>query len=91
MITLKKKEMKIIIDANIYKEIRQRTKAESAEILVVLLNNAIEYMKENGMSDKEIANYLGTTRKCIEAVNNEDFYSIVINYCNLKKRSDLYE
>jgi hypothetical protein len=38
------------------------------ERLIILLNNAIGYMAESGMSDKEITQYLGSTEEELNSI-----------------------
>lgn len=48
-------------------------KARAYDKVIALLNNAICSMYENNMPIKEIADYLGTDRETLVAVDNEDF------------------
>ena len=38
------------------------------ERLIILLNNAIGFMAENGMNDKEITQYLGSTEEELNSI-----------------------
>ena len=38
------------------------------ERLIILLNNAIGYMAENGMTDEEITQYLGSTKEELDSI-----------------------
>lgn len=51
----------------------RETKAEAAEKLCILLNNAIGFMLESGMSEEEVADYLGCDKEAITAANEDDY------------------
>lgn len=43
-------------------------KKPNQERLIILLNNAIGFMAENGMNDKEITQYLGSTEEELNSI-----------------------
>jgi len=52
-------------------------KAEACDELFVLLHNAIGFMREQGMSNENIAEYLGTTIDILDAIEEEDAEAII--------------
>ena len=59
------------------REEQNEIKAKAFETLCTLLNNALCFMYEQGMSKEDCADYIGTTETIIDAVNTEDAYGIV--------------
>ena len=52
-------------------------KAEACDELFVFVDNAIGYMYEQGMSKEDVAKYLNTTVKIIDAISIEDAETII--------------
>lgn len=52
------------------------TKAAACETLVALMNNALHFIYETGMSKEHTAKYLGTTVEMLDAIDIEDFDEI---------------
>ena len=52
-------------------------KAKACDKLLILLNNAICYMEENGEDLISMAKYLGTSVDIIRAIDMEDIDSLV--------------
>ena len=69
--------MKAELTEQLAEERDRDTKASAAETLCILLNNALCYMYENGMTDHEAAKYLNTNVEVLNAVDNEDYEEIV--------------
>lgn len=62
------------------------TKANVVDTIITLLNNAICYMTDNGMSKDEVAEYIGTSTDILDAIDEEDFEKIS-NLINKEKES----
>lgn len=57
-------------------KVANEKKAYVLDEVFTLLNNAIGYMMEQGMELNEVADYLGTTRAVLEAVDVEDYEAL---------------
>lgn len=63
--------------AELYREmIEEQMNEKKAYVLdevMTLLNNAIGYMMEQGLTPDEVADYLGTTKDVLGAIDSEDY------------------
>ena len=53
--------------------------------IVTIANNAICFLREENMTEKEIADYLGVNVELLRAINDED-YDKIVKLSNKRKK-----